>query len=78
MKFQKHLIPLRHSSQRVNCEINLIINSHKYCVISSAIGATKFKTTNINLHVSIVTLSTQNNTKLLLQQLKSFFKRKIN
>ena len=41
------------------------------------IGATKFKITDTKLYVPVVTLSTQDNEKLL-QQLKSGFKRTIN
>ena len=41
---------------------------------SAAIGATKFEISNIKLHVSVVTLSTQNNSKLP-QNLKSRSKR---
>ena len=47
------------------------------CVISSATGATKFKITDTELYIPVVTLSTQDNEKLL-QQLKSGFKRTIN
>ena len=47
------------------------------CVISSSTGETKFKITDTKLYVPVVTLSTQDNAKLL-QQLKSGFKRKIN
>ena len=46
-------------------------------VISSATGETKFKITETKLYVPVVTLSTQDNVKLL-QQLKSGFKRTIN
>ena len=61
----------------INCEINLILTWSEDCVISSATGATKFKITNTKLCVPAVTLSTQDNAKLL-QQLKSGFKRTIN
>ena len=47
------------------------------CVISSATGETKFKITDTKLYVPVVTLSTQDNAKLL-QQLKSGFRRTIN
>ena len=46
-------------------------------VISSATGETKFKITETKLYVPVVTLSTQDNAKLL-QQLKSGFKRTMN
>ena len=61
----------------INCEINLILTWSEDCIISSATGATKFKITDTNLYVPVVTVSTQDNAKLL-QQLKSGFKRTIN
>ena len=61
----------------INCEVNLILTWSKDCVISSATGETKFKITDTKLYVPVVTLSTQDNAKLL-QQLKSDFKRTIN
>ena len=47
------------------CEMNLILTWSIDCVISSAIGETKFTITDTKLYVSIVTLSTQDNAKLL-------------
>ena len=44
---------------------------------SSANGETKFKITDTKLHVPVVTLSIQDNAKLL-EQSKSSFKRTIN
>ena len=61
----------------ISCEINLTLTWSEDCVISSRTGATKFKITDTKLYVPIVTLSTQDNAKLL-RQLKSGFKRKIN
>ena len=61
----------------INCEINLILTWSQDCVISSATAATKFKITDTKLYVPVVTLSTQDNAKLL-QQLKSSFKRTCN
>ena len=61
----------------INCEVNLILTWSPTCVISSANGETKFKITETKLYVPVVTLSTQDNAKLL-QQLKSSFKRIIN
>ena len=46
-------------------------------LISSAVGETKFKITDIKLYVPVVTLSPQVNGKLL-EQLISGFKRTIN
>ena len=58
-------------------EINLILTWSKVWVISSAAGATKFKIADTKIYVPVVTLSTQDNAKLL-QQLKSSLKRTIN
>ena len=61
----------------INCESNFILTSSEYCIIPSATGATKTKITDTKHYVPLVTLSTQDNAKLL-QQLKSGFKRAIN
>ena len=61
----------------INCEVNLILTWSPTCVISSATGETKFKITETKLYVPVVTLSTQDNAKLL-QELKSGLKRTIN
>ena len=64
----------------INCEVNLILIWSVNCVIVSTINANKGKTfaiTETKLYVPVVTLSTQDNAKLL-QQLKSAFKRIIN
>ena len=61
----------------INCEVNLILTwSSAYVIINSA-GAGTFKIANTKLCVSVVTLSTQDNAKLL-QQLNSGFKRTVN
>ena len=60
----------------INCEVELMLTWSPTWVISSANGETKFKITETKLYVPVVTLSTQDNAKLL-QQLKSGFKRKI-
>ena len=49
----------------INCEANLILTWSPTCVISSATGETKFKITETKLYVLVVTLSTQDNAKLL-------------
>ena len=49
----------------INCEVNLFLTWSKDCVISSATGETKFRITETKLYVLFVTLSTQNNAKLL-------------
>ena len=61
----------------INCEVEFMLKWSPTCVISSANEETKFKITETKLYVPVVTLSTQDNAKLL-QQLKSGFKRTIN
>ena len=64
----------------INCEINLILTWSANCVIVSTNVANQnatFAITNTKLYVPVVTLSTQDNAKLL-RQLKSGFKRVIN
>ena len=61
----------------INCEVDLILTWSKDFVITNSTGAEKFKITETKLYVPVVTLSTQDNAKLL-QQLKSVFKRTIN
>ena len=61
----------------INCEANLILTWSKECVITTSTGEGKFAITHTKLYVAVVTLSTQDNAKLL-QQLKSGFKRTIN
>ena len=58
----------------INCEANLILTWSSTCVVTNSIGAGAFEITDIKLYVPVVTLSTQDNSKLL-QQLKSGFKR---
>ena len=63
----------------INCEVNLILTwSANYVILYPNVanqGAT-FEITETNLYVPVVTLSTQDNVKLL-SQLKSGFKRTI-
>ena len=64
----------------INCEISLILTWSLTCVLVSTVNqnqAATFAITDTKLHVPVVTLSTQENTKFL-QQLKSGFKRVIN
>ena len=64
----------------INCEVNLILTWSVNCVIIYADVANQIPTftiTETNLYVPVVTLSTQDNAKLLTQ-LKSGFKRTIN
>ena len=61
----------------INCEINFILTWSDKCVLSNNTKATTFAITDTKLHVPVLTLSTQDNVKLL-EQLKSGFKRTIN
>ena len=64
----------------INCEINLIYTWSANCVIVSTNVANQnatFAITDTKSYVPVVTLSTQDNSKLL-QKLKSDFKRVIN
>ena len=61
----------------INCEINLILTWSDKCVLSNDTKATTFAITDTKLYVPVVTLSTQDNAKVL-QQLKSGFKKTIN
>ena len=61
----------------INFEVNLILTWSSTCAITSSNGAGTFEITDTKLYIPVVTLSTQENTKLL-QQLKSGFKRVIN
>ena len=63
----------------INCEVNLILIWSTNCVIvytNVANQVPTFEKTETNLYVSVVTLSTHDNAKLL-PQLKSSFKRTI-
>ena len=61
----------------INCEVTLMLTWSKNCAISSTVGKTEFKTTDLKLYVSAVTLSTQDNVKLF-KQLEFGFKRTVN
>ena len=60
----------------INCEINLILIWSDKCVLPSDAKATPIAITDTKLYVPVVTLSIQDNAKLL-EQLKSGFKRTI-
>ena len=49
----------------INCEVNLILTWSRDCVITNSTSAGKFAITETKLHVPVVTLSTQDNAKLL-------------
>ena len=51
----------------IDCEFNLILTWSEKCVISEGNRATTFKITDTKLYVPVVTLSTQDNVKLLKQ-----------
>ena len=61
----------------INWEVSLFLTWSSTCVIINSTGKRKFTINNTKLYVPAVTLSTQDNAKLL-QQLKSGFKRTIN
>ena len=79
------IVPLKYLSnfrrtlemRLINCEVNLELTWSRDSVITNSNGAGKFAITETKLYVPVVTLSTQDNAKLL-QQLKSGFKRTIN
>ena len=79
------MVPLKYLSNSwrtlemplINWELNLILTWLSTCVITNSIGAGIFTITDRKLYVPLLTLSTQNNSKLL-QQLKSGFKKEIN
>ena len=60
----------------ISCEVNLILTWSSTCVVTNSTGAGRFAINDTRLYVPVVTLSTQENTKLL--RLKSGFKRVIN
>ena len=63
-----------HEMPLINCKVNLILTWSSTCVITNSTGSGRFTITDTKLYVSVVTLSTQDNAKLL-QQVKSGFKR---
>ena len=60
-----------------NCKVNLFLTWSSTFVITNSTGEGRFTIIDTKLYVPVVTLSTQNNAKLL-QQLKSGFRRIIN
>ena len=61
----------------INCEVSLFLTWSSTCVITNSAGEARFKITDTKRFVPIVTLSTQDNEKLL-QQIKSGFRKTIN
>ena len=60
----------------INCEVELTLTSSKNCVITNSNRRGKCQITETRLYVPVVTLSAQDNAKLL-QQLKSGFKEQL-
>ena len=60
----------------INYEVNIILTWSKDWVINNSTGEGKFAIAETKLYVSVVTLSTKDNEKLL-RQLKSGFKKTI-
>ena len=79
------MVPLKYLSKfwrtlempLINSKVNLILIWSSTCVITNSTGAGRFAIADTKLYVPVITLSTQDNSKLL-QQLKSGFKRVIN
>ena len=60
----------------INWKIHLELDWIKGCILSSAGDSAKFKITDVELHVHIVTLSSKNNINLT-KQLVDRFKRSV-
>ena len=79
------IVPLKYLSKfwrtlempLINCEVNLILTWSKDCVITNSTGTRIFAITETKRYARIITLSTEDNAKLL-QELKPDFKRTIN
>ena len=56
----------------IDCEINLILKWPSACVITNSTGAGTFEITETELYVPVVTLSNQDNAKLLQQFFNCF------
>ena len=61
----------------INCEVILVLIWSSTCVITNSTSEGTFEVTDTKLYVPVVTLSTQDNAKLL-QQLNSGLKRVVN
>ena len=60
------MVSLKYSrNSLINCEINLILILSDKCVLSNDTKATTFAITDAKLYIPVVTLSTQDNSKLL-------------
>ena len=60
----------------INCKIELSLKWIEKCILSSSVTASTFKITDTKLYVPIVTLKTEDNTKLS-KLLSDGFKRSI-
>ena len=61
----------------INCEVSHFLIWSSTCVITNSKGEQRFTITDAKLYVQVLTLSTQDNAKLL-QQLRSGFRRTTN
>ena len=73
MKFLENSWNAINGMPLINCEVNLILIWSSNCVMSNSAGAGTFAKTSTKLYVPVVTLSTQDNVKLLQQFKKSGF-----
>ena len=48
----------------INCEVSLILAWSSICVITNSTGVGRFAITDTKLYVPVITLSTQDNSKL--------------
>ena len=84
MEEEKIAVPLKHLSDfwrslevsLINCKVKLSLTWHKNCILSSVTDDSTFAIADTKLYVPIVTLKTEDNTKLL-KLLSKGFKRPI-
>ena len=84
VKYVKIMVPLKYLSKfwrtlempLINCEISLILTWSSTCVITNSTGVGTFEIRDAKPYVTVVTVSTQDNSKLL-HKLKSCFKRTV-
>ena len=84
MEEEKIAVPLKYLSDfwrslevpLINCKVKLSLTWHKNCILSSVADDSTFATADTKLYVPIVTLKTEDNTKLL-KLLSKGFKRPI-
>ena len=61
----------------INCEINCILTCSDKCVLSNDTKVTTFAITDTTLYFPVVTLSTQDNAKLLQQLINQVLKEQL-